>query len=80
MDMKEKLQLLAAEGREKIRGAKNEVELQEIKAAYLGKKGSITELMKGLPSLPPEERRDFGQAVNAAKNELSELVETLIST
>lgn len=74
--MNEKLELLLREGREKILSAKTEVALQEIKAALLGKKGSLTELMKELPSLPPEERRGFGQAVNAAKNELSDLVDS----
>lgn len=73
--MKEKLTLLASEGRERILAAKTEVELQDIKAALLGKKGTLTELMKELPKLPPEERREFGQAVNAAKNELSDLVD-----
>ena len=38
--MKEKLNALLQEGREKILAAKNETELQDIKAAILGKQGS----------------------------------------
>ncbi|MBQ6949552.1 MAG: phenylalanine--tRNA ligase subunit alpha, partial [Firmicutes bacterium] len=46
--MKEKLEILLQEGKERILAAKTEVELQEIKASLLGKKGSVTEMMKEL--------------------------------
>ncbi|MBR2025219.1 MAG: phenylalanine--tRNA ligase subunit alpha, partial [Clostridia bacterium] len=51
--MKEKLEALLREGSEKIQNAKNEAELQQIKGAYLGKQGSVTELMKEMPKLDP---------------------------
>ena len=73
--MKEKLEILLQEGKEKILAAKTEAELQEIKASLLGKKGSVTEMMKELPKLAPEDRREFGQAVNKVKTELGELVD-----
>ncbi|MBR5001842.1 MAG: phenylalanine--tRNA ligase subunit alpha, partial [Firmicutes bacterium] len=73
--MKEKLEILLQEGKEKILAAKTEAELQEIKASLLGKKGSVTEMMKELPKLAPEDRREFGQAVNKVKSELGELVD-----
>ena len=73
--MKEKLDILLQEGKAKILAAKTEAELQEIKASLLGKKGSVTELMKELPKLAAESRREMGQAVNKAKNELTALVE-----
>ncbi|MBQ4504970.1 MAG: phenylalanine--tRNA ligase subunit alpha, partial [Firmicutes bacterium] len=73
--MKEKLEILLQEGKERILAAKTEVELQEIKASLLGKKGSVTEMMKELPKLAPEDRREFGQAVNKVKGELSDLVD-----
>ena len=44
--MKEKLNALLQEGREKILSAKNESELQDIKAAILGKQGDLTALLK----------------------------------
>ena len=47
--MKEKMESLLQEGREQILSAKTEAELQNIKAALLGKKGKLTELMKELP-------------------------------
>jgi phenylalanyl-tRNA synthetase alpha chain len=41
--------------------------LEEVKAAYLGKEGSLTALLKGLGKLPPEERKTAGAAINIAK-------------
>ncbi len=41
--------------------------LDEVRVAALGKKGRVSELMQGLSSLPPEERRRYGQAVNSLK-------------
>ena len=73
--MKEKLMLVLEEGKKMILSTGSEVDLQNIKANLLGKKGQLTELMKELPNLLPEERREFGQAVNKAKNELSELID-----
>lgn len=42
-------------------------ELDKIRVAYLGKKGSITALLKGMKDLSPEERKTFGADVNKLK-------------
>jgi phenylalanyl-tRNA synthetase alpha chain len=44
--------------------------LEEAKARYLGKSGVLTEALKGLGKLPPEERRTMGSRINAAKERL----------
>jgi len=44
--------------------------LEEAKARYLGKAGVLTEALKGLGKLPPEERRSQGARINAAKETL----------
>lgn len=41
--------------------------LEQVKARYLGKSGQITELLKGLGKLPPEEKKTAGAAINQAK-------------
>ncbi|MDR2678470.1 MAG: phenylalanine--tRNA ligase subunit alpha [Zoogloeaceae bacterium] len=41
--------------------------LEQEKARYLGKSGQITELLKGLAKLPPEEKKNAGAAINRAK-------------
>src|SRR4051794_15139484 len=48
--------------------------LEELRVAALGKKGSVTELVKQLGSLPPEQRRDAGQAFNMLKREVEEAI------
>lgn len=44
--------------------------LEQVKAVYLGKSGRITERLKGLIRLPPEERRSLGAAINRAKEQI----------
>lgn len=41
--------------------------LEQIKARYLGKSGRITELLKGMARLSPEERKTAGAAINRVK-------------
>jgi phenylalanyl-tRNA synthetase alpha chain len=50
-------------------------QLESAKARYLGKQGVLTELLKGLGKLPPEEKRDRGSRINAAKDEIERLLE-----
>ena len=49
--------------------------LETIRVDALGKKGEISGLMKGLGSMSPEERRDFGAKLNAIKDAVAEAVE-----
>jgi phenylalanyl-tRNA synthetase alpha chain len=46
--------------------------LEQAKARYLGKSGSLTELLKGLGRLPAQERKDAGAAINAAKDAIEQ--------
>jgi phenylalanyl-tRNA synthetase alpha chain len=45
--------------------------LEEVRVAYLGKKGKVTELMKTLGAMAPEERKAFGATVNQVKDTVS---------
>lgn len=45
--------------------------LDEVRVRYMGKKGILTDQLKQLGQLPPEERRDAGQEINKAKQALS---------
>ncbi len=49
--------------------------LENEKARFLGKNGSVTALLKSLAQLPPEERRAQGARINAAKVAIEELLE-----
>ena len=50
-----------------IEGATDLKALDDLRVDYLGKKGQITDMMKMMGKLPPEEKPAFGQAVNQAK-------------
>ena len=45
----------------------DEAELEQVKAKYLGKEGSLTALLKGLGKLPAEERPAAGAQINVVK-------------
>jgi phenylalanyl-tRNA synthetase alpha chain len=48
--------------------------LENEKARFLGKSGAITERLKGLGKLPPEEKREQGARINAAKEAIERLL------
>jgi phenylalanyl-tRNA synthetase alpha chain len=54
--------------------AANASALDQVRVQYLGKSGELTSQMKSLGSLPAEERKAFGQSVNAAKAQLEEAI------
>ena len=49
--------------------------LEDLRVGALGKSGSVTALLKTLGKLPPDERRETGQAINALKGRVSESLE-----
>ncbi len=71
--MKEKLQLIAGEGRQALEAAGTEADLQQARVRYLGKKGELTSLMKGIGAVSPEERPLVGALLNQLKNELEDV-------
>ncbi len=49
--------------------------LEAIRVDYLGKKGKLTDILKGLASLSAAEKPKVGQLVNQAKREISDRIE-----
>ena len=49
--------------------------LEAVRVSALGKKGRVSELMAALGSLPPDQRKSFGQTVNALKSRVSEAMD-----
>ncbi|MDR2527683.1 MAG: phenylalanine--tRNA ligase subunit alpha [Synergistaceae bacterium] len=49
--------------------------LQELRVRYLGKKGELTTLLKSLGKLPPKERPQAGEALNALRDQLEREIE-----
>lgn len=61
------LDQLAQDAAAAFAATENPDTLEQIKATYLGKTGKITELLKGLGKLPPDDRKRAGAAINKAK-------------
>ena len=69
------LDTLLAEAQEKVDSATDLRALDEVRVAYLGKTGAVTEQLKQLGKLPKEERSQAGQAINQAKRTLQQAIE-----
>ena len=54
--------------------------LEQLRVQYLGKKGSLTKLLKSLGKLTPEERPKAGAAINAAKMKVQDALEARKAT
>jgi phenylalanyl-tRNA synthetase alpha chain len=70
----ENLEPLANEARTAIAAAQDGPALEQLRVDYLGKKGQITSLLKGLGNLSEEERPKSGALINVVKQELQELI------
>ncbi|MBU6328638.1 MAG: phenylalanine--tRNA ligase subunit alpha [Acidobacteria bacterium] len=58
-----------------VEAASSVDELRAVEADLLGRRGSLTELKKGLGALDPDARREVGAALNLARGSIEELVE-----
>ena len=71
----EALAALEQQAREAVDEAEDLKALDEIRVHYLGKKGVLTQQLKQLGKLPPEQRPEAGQAINVAKKQVQEAIE-----
>lgn len=65
--MKEKLEALRSEAMNDIAAVQDEQTLDAWRVKYLGKKGALTEILRGMGALPAEERPKMGQLVNEVR-------------
>jgi len=70
----ENLDALTNEALEKVAQSEDLAGLDQIRVEYLGKKGNITALLKGLGKLSPEERPAAGEKINIAKTAVAESI------
>ncbi len=73
--MNEQLKKITEEALSRIASCEDQAGLNEVRVAYLGKKGEITQLMKSMKDIPAEERPAFGQLVNDARSKVEEAIE-----
>ena len=72
--MKEKLLALKEQAMAELEAVASLDALKDIRVKYLGKKGPMTEILRGMGKLPAEERPVIGQIVNEIKSALEEAI------
>ncbi len=65
---------------QELEAADTAAAIEQLRVKYLGKKGTLTAELKKLGTLPPEERKSYGQAVNELKVQFTEQLATRKST
>ena len=71
--MKEKIAEIEKKSIQEIENCTTQKELNELKVKYLGKKGELTTVLRGMGALSPEERPVIGNLVNQVRDKLNEL-------
>ena len=74
MDMREKLQMLAESARKQIEESNRPDALNDVRVAFLGKKGELTAILKSMKDVAPEDRPKVGQMVNEAREKIEEML------
>lgn len=73
--MREKLKSIKQTAQQAITEARDIESLKELQVKFLGRKGEITGVLRGLKDLPGNQRAEIGKAANLLKNELEIMVE-----
>ena len=77
--MREQLAALLERATHELDAVCGEEALQNLRVRYLGKKGELTSIMKGIGALAPEERPLIGEAVNGVRNDLESKIEAALT-
>ena len=73
--MKEKIEQIRQQALAAIEDAAGMDKLNDVKVAFLGKKGQLSSLLKGMKDVAPEDRPKVGQMVNEARAGIEEKME-----
>ncbi len=70
--MKERIEQIRKAAAAAIENAEKMENLNDVKVSYLGKKGELSKLLKGMKNVAPEDRPKIGQMVNEARAAIEE--------
>ncbi len=73
--MKEKLEQIKAEAIQEIKDSDGLAKLNDVRVAFLGKKGKLTAVLKGMKDVLPEDRPAVGQLVNETRESIEKMIE-----
>lgn len=72
--MQEKLKGILEEARDRLENSKTVEDIENVRVSMLGKKGKVTEILKNMGKLAPEEKKTVGKETNVVKKEIEKLV------
>ena len=75
MDIRENLAQIGEEMKKELEGTDALQALEALRVKVLGKKGSLTALLRGMSQLSPEDRPKVGQIINEAREKLTALLD-----
>src|SRR3990167_316334 len=77
--MQESIALIQKEAAIAIAQSNDVADLDSIRVSFLGKKGKLTELLKGLSDLPAQDKPIVGQQINVVKREIIALIDSKLA-
>ncbi|SHH77901.1 phenylalanyl-tRNA synthetase, alpha subunit [Clostridium collagenovorans DSM 3089] len=72
--MKEKLELIKVKALEELNSAENKEAIESLRVKYLGKKGELTAILRGMGGLSAEERPIVGKIANEVREEIENFI------
>lgn len=73
--MRNELKAILEEAKEQLEKASSLGETEELRIKFLGKKGKLTEILRSMGSLSPEERKTLGQLANSTRGQIEAILE-----
>ena len=70
--MKEKIEALRQQFQQELQSAGSSDAVEKLRVAYLGKKGSVTQLLKGLKDVEAQQKKEVGQHINQLKKQVED--------
>lgn len=77
--LKEQLNKIAEQAVSEFKNAKSQEELESLRVSYLGKKGALTQILRGMGQLSAEERPVIGKFANEVKEDLEKTLESRLA-
>ena len=73
--MQERLKQILEESKKQLQEAVSVADAEDVRVKVLGKKGQLTEILRSMGKLAPEERKELGQAANQVRSEVEKMLE-----
>lgn len=75
--MREKLTQISEQALLELKSIISNSDLEAVRVKYLGKKGELTSILRGMGALSPEERPLIGKIANEVREEIEKSIESI---